>query len=110
MPRQVKVKRAEAISSKSTSTAAVDDNNQHIKQQITNLQNRITSLNKQRIDELESRKYMSSCPERIYSFGKYKFFEKSKFCVLQCYIRNIVNYIYRLQLYCAHNMLYSVLQ
>jgi len=78
MPRQVKVKRSEvaAISSKSTSTA---DNNNHTKQQITNLQNRITSLNKQRIDELKSRKYMSSCPERIYSFGKYKFFEKSKF-------------------------------
>ena len=82
MPRQVKVKRSEAISSKSTttSTAAVDDNT-HTKQQITNLKNRITSLNKQRIDELESRKYMSSCPERHHSFGKYKFFEKSKFCV-----------------------------
>ena len=79
MPRQVKVKRGAAISSsKSTST---DDNNTHTKQQITNLQNRITSLNKQRIDELQSRKYMSSCPERIYSFGKYEFFEKSKFLV-----------------------------
>ena len=87
MPRQVKVKRAEAISSKSTttSTAAVDDNNTHHKQQITNLQNRIISLNKQRQEELESRKYMSSCPERHHSFGKYNFFEKSKFCVLQCY-------------------------
>ena len=80
MPRQVKVKRSEAISSKSTTTTATDvDTN--IKQQITNLQNRITSLNKQRINELQSRKYMSSCPERIYSFGKYKFFEKSKFLV-----------------------------
>jgi len=83
MPRQVKVKRAVAISSSksTTSTATADDNNHHTKQQITNLQNRITSLNKQRQEELESRKYMSSCPERIYSFGKYKFFEKSKFLV-----------------------------
>ena len=69
MPRQVKVKR----------DCSVNDNNNHTKQQITNLQNRITSLNKQRNDELTSRKYMSSCPERTYSFGKYKFFEKSKF-------------------------------
>ena len=87
MPRQVKVKRAAVAisSSKSTSTAAVDDNTNHTKQQITNLQNRITSLNKQRNDELISRKYMSSCPERIYSFGKYKFFEKSKFlCSVLC--------------------------
>ena len=86
MPRQVKVKRSEAISSKSTSTAAVNDNNHHIKQQITNLQNRITSLNKQRQEELESRKYMSSCPERIYSFGKYKFFEQSKFFMCLLYV------------------------
>ena len=87
MPRQVKVKRSAAINIKSTSTATVDDNNNHhTKQQITNLQNRITSLNKQRQEELASRKYMSSCPERVYSFGKYKFFEKSKFlCVhLMC--------------------------
>jgi len=81
MPRQVKVKRAAAINIKSTTSTAADNNIQ-IKQQITNLQNRITSLNKQRIDELQSRKYMSSCPERVYSFGKYEFFEKSKFRVI----------------------------
>ena len=46
-----------------------------------NVEDRIKELERQRADELESRKWMSSCPERPNSYGRYEFFEKSE-CML----------------------------
>ena len=70
------------MSSRAISGSSGIDNNNHNLQQLKEKQDRITSLNKQRHEELESRKWMSSRPEREHSFGRYKFFEQSKFyCV-----------------------------
>ena len=47
----------------------IEDNN--------NIEERIKELEKQRSEELDSRRWMASCPERTNSYGKYEFFEKS---------------------------------
>lgn len=48
----------------------IEDNN-------NNIEERIKELEKQRSEELDSRRWMASCPERTNSYGKYEFFEKS---------------------------------
>ena len=41
-----------------------------------NVVEKIMRVNRSRKEELESRKYMSSCPERTNSYGRFPFFEK----------------------------------
>ena len=50
-----------------------------IRKEASEKQNRIAELEEQREQELQSRKWMSSCPERKHSYGQYPIFEKSKF-------------------------------
>lgn len=81
------------MSSRAISGSSGIDNNNHNLQQLKEKQDRITSLNKQRHEELESRKWMSSRPEREHSFGRYKFFEQSKFYCVFIAMRAIAMYV-----------------
>ena len=46
--------------------------------EVKEIEDRIQGLERQRAEELENRRWMSSCPDRPNSFGKYAFFEKSE--------------------------------
>ena len=56
-----------------------------IQKEASEKQNRIAELEEQRQQELQSRKWMSSCPERKHSYVQYPIFDKSKFLdILYC--------------------------